>query len=328
MNKTVFISSTYRDLVEHRRAVWQMLGGFDVSIRGMEQFGARTETPLATCLAEVEQSDVYVGILVFRIGSIESESAKSFTQLEYEHALQLKKEILIYMVDEQEARVRYTDIDVEQLNLEKLNAFKRILRERHTINTFTSPEDLAEKLRRDFKRHFVSRETSAEPAHDEFAEALTTVKRFLLMPKSVVGRDIRLRVSFTDAEPYPAARELCRAFNLDYGATIGVSMRVTAPEGMNRFGELYASGRSVDELLKSHATAAAPAVSTRLGTHYKDPVELYARLRFSEEDVNGTRARFFGETYYPYEEPEDEPGDVRYLPPEGRVILLFSKLAS
>ena len=109
MKKTVFISSTYQDLAEHRRAVWQALEEFDVSVRGMEQFGARPGAPLETCLAEVEQSDVYVGIIAFRIGSIHPESAKSFTQLEYERASSLNKAILIYLVDEESARVRYSD---------------------------------------------------------------------------------------------------------------------------------------------------------------------------------------------------------------------------
>ena len=70
VNRTVSISSTFEDLREHRRAVWDVLEGFEVSVRGMEQFGARSETPLETCLAAVEQSDVYVGLLAYRLGSV------------------------------------------------------------------------------------------------------------------------------------------------------------------------------------------------------------------------------------------------------------------
>src|SRR5438132_8095843 len=99
--KTVFISSTFQDLADHRQAVWQVLNEFNLSIRGMEQFGARPDAPLATCLAEVEQSDVYVGLVAFRIGSIDSSTGKSFTQREYEHAVQLGKDILIYLADEE-----------------------------------------------------------------------------------------------------------------------------------------------------------------------------------------------------------------------------------
>src|SRR5437762_9067528 len=56
----IFISSTFEDLKEHRRSVWEMLRKRpDIKVHGMEEFGARAETPLETCLAEVEQADVY-----------------------------------------------------------------------------------------------------------------------------------------------------------------------------------------------------------------------------------------------------------------------------
>ena len=71
MRQTVFVSSTYQDLGPHRKAIWELLGEFDVAVRGMEDFGARPETPLETCLIEVEQSDIYLGIIGCRLGSVE-----------------------------------------------------------------------------------------------------------------------------------------------------------------------------------------------------------------------------------------------------------------
>ncbi len=63
MNRSVFVSSTYEDLKEHRKAVWDLPGSYDVQMRGMERFGDRTNDALSTCLTECEQSDVYVGIV-------------------------------------------------------------------------------------------------------------------------------------------------------------------------------------------------------------------------------------------------------------------------
>lgn len=57
MKKTIFISSTYKDLVKERKAVWELLKRYDVNIVGMEEFGARKDSPLTTCLKEVEQSE-------------------------------------------------------------------------------------------------------------------------------------------------------------------------------------------------------------------------------------------------------------------------------
>ena len=309
--KTVFISSTYEDLVEHRGAVWQVLEEFDVAIRGMEQFGARTEAPLQTCLAAVEQSDVYVGIVAFRIGSIDTPSGKSLTQLEYEHALHLEREILIYLADEQVAKVRYTDIDVDPVHREKLKAFKTVLQERHTVSTFSTPDDLAEKLRRDFERYFDPREAEPEEPREEFELTLKVVRRFLLMPKSMAAREVLLRVSIV-GEPYPASRSLCKAFNLTYGSTIGVNIKVVKPDSgeMRDFTELYAAGARAEQLL---------ALRSKMGE-----IDLYARLQFAEEDVRSVYGRFFGYSGY-YDGTDDSDPNEYYVPAEGKVILLFSK---
>lgn len=313
VTKTVFISSTFEDLTEHRRAVWQVLEGFTAAVRGMEEFGARTEAPLQTCLAEVEQSDVYVGIIAFRLGSVEPETAKSFTQLEYERARDLGKEILIYLADEQLAKVHYSDIEVDPLQRERLAAFKSVLKERHTVGTFSSSDDLAEKLKRDFAKQLQPKEAPTEGAEAEFNETLTMVRRFTLVPKTVIGREIRLQVTFY-GRVFPVARGLCKAFNLQYGYTVGSRMRVRKPESadMKRFHEIYASAQTVDRFL---ALAAG-----------NDPVDLYARLQFTEQDVRQVHAEFFGQSYY--EEPDFSDPNERYVAPEGKVILLFSKQAA
>lgn len=89
MQRTVFISSTYEDLKKHRRKVWDILEKYNVNVRGMEKFGARKETSLETSLAEVGVSDIYVGIIALRLGSINKETGKSITQLEYVRAYNL-----------------------------------------------------------------------------------------------------------------------------------------------------------------------------------------------------------------------------------------------
>jgi hypothetical protein len=314
MKKTVFISSTYEDLAVHRQAVWQVLKSFNVGVRGMEEFGARTEGPLETCLAEVEQSDVYLGILAFKLGSVDSSSEKSFTQLEYEHALKLKKEILIYLADEQESVVKYTDIDIDPTLREKLQAFKRVLVERHTINRFSAPEDLAEKLRRDFARYFDPTELDSTRTENESESTLRLVKDFLIMPKSVLGREARFNVSFY-WDPYPASRSLCHAFKLDYGMTIGADIRVESPTmGKERipFSELYATGTRANKLLEL--------------AQKKEPVDLYARLQFTEQDISSPKAILFGHSYYDTGDDYGDPNE-HYVAPEGRSILLFSKAA-
>lgn len=316
MRKTIFVSSTFTDLANHRKAVWELLEEFDVSVRGMEEFGARTETPLNTCIVEVEQSDIYVGIIAFRLGSLEESSGKSYTQLEYERAQGLSKEILIYLIDEENARVPVKFID-RGVNLEKLEAFKRTLRDRHTVDTFISENDLVEKLRRDLKRHLDLSNANA-PVPNEFSEALNIIKSFMLVPKQVAGREVRLEVKIT-GEPYPASREMCSAFNYEFGATVGIPVGIVKPEGTGETGltELYLSAKQIDGFL--------PAAT---GEHR----HIYAKLQFSGSPIEKVRTRFRDESYYPMlrvslPSATSVFGEPVSRPAEAKVILAFTKTA-
>lgn len=110
----------------------------------MEKFGARKSKPLSTCLTEVAKSDIYIGLIGTRYGSVDKVSGKSFTQLEYEHALSLGLEILIYIIDEEcPVILKYIDIGEKA---EKLIQFKELLRNAHTVDTFKDETTLAKKI--------------------------------------------------------------------------------------------------------------------------------------------------------------------------------------
>jgi hypothetical protein len=315
MRKTIFISSTFMDLAGHRKAIWGLLEEFDVSVRGMEQFGARKETPLETCITEVEQSDIYVGLIAFRLGSIEEGSGKSYTQLEYERAQSLSKETLIYLIDEENARVAMRFIE-RGINLEKLDAFKRTLRDRHTVDTFVTEEDLVEKLRRDLKRH-LSPSSPSPHEPNEFSEALTVIRQFMLVPKQVAGREIRIEVKVT-GEAYPASREICSAFNYEFGATVGVPVEIVKPEGIGESGlsELYLSAKQIDGFL--------PVGKDELRN-------IYAKLQFSAAPIDKIRTRFKDESYTKLQLASISAVsafDERVSrPPEAKVVLAFTKSA-
>lgn len=283
MQHTIFVSSTFVDLQSHRKAVWDTLAEFDVAVRGMEQFGARTETPLQTCLFEVDQADIYVGIIAFRLGSIESQSGKSYTQLEYERALTRSKEILIYLVDEANAPTYFKDIDQGEA-LEKLNSFKRILRERHTVETFKDKDDLAKKLKRDIEHNVTPKELKIA-AGDEFAESKMWLQSFLLLPKTVAGIDVRLKVRIS-GEPYLASNAVCQTFNFEFGATFGIPVEVVMPEGISCADvfDLYVDAK--------HAETILPIKED-------DFIDGYMRLHFSPADVGDARALYRSKIEYP-----------------------------
>ena len=277
MKKTVFISSTYEDLKDYRRQVWETLGKYDVIVRGMEKFGARSETPLETCLSEVEQSDIFVCIIAMKSGSIEPASEKSYTQLECEKAYELKREILVYIIDQANTAILVKDIDFDNKK-SKLDSFKSILKERHTIDTFTSPSDLAEKLNRRFTELLDSL-TVPETSVDPYAESTATIEKFNMVPKSISGQEIQLEI-ILDGDLFPASKELCDTFNFDYGRTLGQPIKILKPElkGIDhRLHRLFLSELHLDSFYK---------VSKSTG------YSVYAKLLFSEKNISEVKANF------------------------------------
>jgi hypothetical protein len=144
MQHKIFISSTFGDLIPYRKRIWDEIGKLNVKILGMEKFGARKSAPLETCLEEVGNSDIFIGIISFRFGSIDRVTIRSFSQLEYEKAYALKKEIMIYFMSD-EALIYPSFVD-KGINASRLINFKKILRHRHTIDTFKEPDELVIKI--------------------------------------------------------------------------------------------------------------------------------------------------------------------------------------
>ena len=140
----VFISSTYGDLIPYRKMIWEKIEQLNIEILGMEKFGARKSAPLETCLEEVSKSDIFIGIISFRFGSVDKTSQKSFTQLEYEKAYDLDKEFMIYFMDDN-ALVFPIHVDKGD-NAIRLEEFKKVLMDRHTFDTFKEPEQLGTKI--------------------------------------------------------------------------------------------------------------------------------------------------------------------------------------
>jgi hypothetical protein len=87
----VFISSTYEDLIEYRKAAIRAVEGTNYQASKMEVFGARPDEPLTACLKEVEESELFIGIYAHRYGYVPAGSDISITEKEYVHARKLGK---------------------------------------------------------------------------------------------------------------------------------------------------------------------------------------------------------------------------------------------
>lgn len=156
--KKIFISSTFQDLQLHRNQIWGVIQNFDVEVIGMETFGARKSKPLETCLKEIESCEIYIGIISMCYGSVDEETGKSYTQLEYDKAKELGLEILIYLLDEYRGEIKVGNIDFGDKNL-RLNGFKNILKKNHTVEFFVNESDLSQKIYRDLEKKLSTNDT-------------------------------------------------------------------------------------------------------------------------------------------------------------------------
>lgn len=90
MNKKklqIFISSTYTDLKEERQVAVEAILKAGHIPAGMELFSAGNKSQLEVVKQWIDDSDIYMLILGGRYGSIESESNKSYTEIEYRYAM-------------------------------------------------------------------------------------------------------------------------------------------------------------------------------------------------------------------------------------------------
>lgn len=265
--KIVFISSTFVDLKEERKKVWDSLEKFDVAVKGMEQFGARTSNPLTTCISEVEQSDIYVGIIGMRYGSEEPNSGKSYSQLEYEKAVEQNKEILIYLIDEESSAVTPNLIQFDKI--QKLNNFKAILKDKHTIDTFSNSQDLVTKLQRKFKELLTSKVTAV--IEDEYENTNKILNLFFLVPAAYSGREIKLKIKFK-GQPLPVSKAICKNFNFEFGKTIVSQIEVVHPVfKFKNFRHIFIEFEQFKKF-----------ITLNKSTEY----EIFAKVLFKDEKVN------------------------------------------
>jgi tetratricopeptide (TPR) repeat protein len=141
----VFLSSTFIDLIEHRKAAHDALERLGQEVGRMEIFGARSEEATSAALTQLEKCDLVLGIYAYRYGSIPEGSEVSITEQEYLHAKRKNKPLLCFVVDEDHLwSPKMMEKDVGKIK--KLEEFKAKVLKEKVVDFFTSPADLGMKI--------------------------------------------------------------------------------------------------------------------------------------------------------------------------------------
>lgn len=115
---SIFISSTH-SLRAHREEVCRVVideFGWGAKASGVAEarFGGETK---ASCVAEVETADLYLGIFGRRSGELVVPHSVTWTEMEFYHALNLRKPMLLYVLNAP-GRDRYSSLFVRMLGKE------------------------------------------------------------------------------------------------------------------------------------------------------------------------------------------------------------------
>lgn len=96
----VFVSSTYTDLLPERQAAVGAILKAGHIPAGMELFTAGDRSQMDTIKQWIDESDAYMLILAGRYGSVEPKTGISYTELEYDYAVQQGKPLFAVVITE------------------------------------------------------------------------------------------------------------------------------------------------------------------------------------------------------------------------------------
>lgn len=136
----VFVSSTFRDLVEERRDTIRTILDMKHVPAGMELFPAADVDQLAYIKKVIDECDYYLLIVGGRYGSLDAEGI-SFTEREYDYAVE-KGKFVIAFVHGAPGSISVDNSDIEPKLAEALKAFKDKVMSGRLIKAWTNRTDL------------------------------------------------------------------------------------------------------------------------------------------------------------------------------------------
>lgn len=146
----VFFSSTFRDFQEARQKILLGFQNLDIKVEAMEHFDASSTPIKEECLHRLEESQVYLLVVGEMYGSIDSETKLSYTELEYNRAVELKQQNKIKDIWVFKPTNKYEPlpehIEIDDVKKDKLKTFREKVCVNHTPQHYDNLDDLRAKI--------------------------------------------------------------------------------------------------------------------------------------------------------------------------------------
>lgn len=194
----IFVSSTFRDLINERQAVLKAVLELDHMPAGMELFPAADDTAWQLIKDVIDSSDYYVLLVGGRYGSLDEEGI-GYTEKEYDYARKTQKAVIALLHAKPNNIPREkTETDPEAWR--KLEAFRAKVESKHTCVYWESPEELKAKvivgLTANIKRHPAVGWVRADAVPSD-----ATVRDVLSLREQVAKLETELNKIRTEAPP-------------------------------------------------------------------------------------------------------------------------------
>jgi hypothetical protein len=118
----IFVSSTFRDLVEERQDTIKSILDLGHIPAGMEGFPAIDMEQLKYIKKVIDQCDYYILIVAGRYGSVDADGV-SFTEKEYQYAVETGKAVLAFVLENPD-KLPVDKADLDPSTITRLDAFR------------------------------------------------------------------------------------------------------------------------------------------------------------------------------------------------------------
>jgi Domain of unknown function (DUF4062) len=114
----------------------------------MTKFPSSDEDPIEHVKRQVDQCDLYVGVIGFRYGEIVPDRDISYTELEFDTATERDKPRLLFLLDESlRTDARALPRDMIAPDRGRVDAFRQRIRRTRQVKQFTTPANLEKAVR-------------------------------------------------------------------------------------------------------------------------------------------------------------------------------------
>ena len=316
----VFVSSTYRDLIEERSLVTHALLELDCIPSGMEMFPAGDDDQWDIIKRIIDSCDYCILIVAGRYGS-EHSSGKSYTQMEYEYAVEKKIPVATFIRGKiKRLPAEYTEELPEKR--EKLNQF-RVLVQKKICKFWDDTKELDGKVTRSIYQLIKSNpmpgwiRASQQETAGSYNE--TTVERI----ESILSVAIRFMNQIKPNVHFRCLVTLLQKNDYTRCTVCGVNIR-TDPEHMNGVpadfgisGQAFVAGHLVaDNLPEDHVSGYPVDVRNLVWKDLKSVIAVPLKKRGGQKIIgtlNFDSVEYLEDTIFDIKEFKDITIDIASL---------------